>query len=538
MTGPAIDPILVLSALLVFLQAVAASVLLTPIARDVAHKRGWLDRPEGNRRIHDIPIPRIGGVAVYLSFTVAFSWCAAVLSQTVHGSLRVGEGYLPVIIAAGAVMLIGLADDLIGVSPASKVFVQTASALYLYGVGFRIGLITNPFGDPIALGWLSLPLTLLWFVGMSNAFNLIDGLDGLAAGVGFFATISLFVAAVLNDRWDAAILIAALGGALLGFLRFNFSPASIFLGDSGSLSIGFALAAVAIRSSMKASAAIAVAAPLFALALPMLDVLIAVTRRLLTGRNIFEADRDHIHHRLLRLGLTPRKAVIILYGVAALFASLSLVSMSGRTQVIGAMFLISVLLMWAGVRQLGYTEFGELQNILTRRLLNDRRVYTNNVQLIQFRESLLEARSVPELWATLTGMADRLRFTSVRLALRSPWDERAGRMLAAGESAYAVQLLVTEPPCTPWSWTIGLGEGGESMGEVVLTQDMAVKMLSFEPSYFVGAVSREFAGSLRRLLSPPDLTMAPSAERESTPPVQDDRALIATEVSIETSSRR
>ena len=155
---------------------------------------------------------------------------------------------------------------------------------------------------------------------MSNAFNLIDGLDGLAAGVAFFATISLFAASALNEHWATAFLAAALGGALLGFLRYNFSPASIFLGDCGSLFVGFALAAFAISGSMKRSAAIAVAVPMLALALPIFDVMVSVLRRIIRGSELFVADRDHIHHRLLHLGLTPRRAVVILYGCAAVLA--------------------------------------------------------------------------------------------------------------------------------------------------------------------------------------------------------------------------
>lgn len=504
MTESLIDPVLVLSALLVFLQAISISLLLTPLVRHVAHKRAWLDRPDGDRRIHAIPIPRIGGVAVYLSVTLALSLCAVFLAQTVEGNARFGESYLHLVIGSGAVMLIGLADDLKGVSPASKIFAQAAAALYLYAVGFRIELVTNPFGEVVALGWLSLPLTVLWLVGMSNAFNLIDGLDGLAAGVGFFATVSLFVAAVLNDRWDAAIVTAALGGALLGFLRFNFSPASIFLGDSGSLFVGFAMAALAIQSSMKASAAIAVAAPLFALALPILDVAIAVLRRFLTGRNIFEPDHDHIHHRLLRMGVTPRKAVIILYGVAALCASLSLVTMSGRKQAIGAGVIVSLLLTWAGIRKLGYAEFSELERILARRLLPDRRVLANNIHLIHLREALMRAETMADLWDALIESLSRLSIARVEMVLYREW-----AVLQA--AALAVKRPVLSFPeweatgssrsarCS-WSWNIVLGRDSSPMGTLLVTPGGPTGAIGFEPSYLIDAVTVDFADGLRRIL--------------------------------------
>ena len=190
-------PMTKLTFLVLFLSG-ASSLVLTPLIRNLAFRRGWVDRPDGLRKMHSVPVPQLGGVAIYLSFVVSF---LAVLGLNHYaGVAGSSEDGLHLIVACAGVMLIGLADDIRGVTPVSKLLVQAAAGLYLFANGYQISAVTNPFGDPVALGFLSLPLTLLWFVGMSNAFNLIDGLDGLAAGVGFFATSTLFIAGIINER--------------------------------------------------------------------------------------------------------------------------------------------------------------------------------------------------------------------------------------------------------------------------------------------------------------------------------------------------
>ena len=331
--------------------AMAASLALTPAVRAFARRLRWLDHPDGERKLHPVAVPRAGGVAVYLAFVLAVAGYGVVTGAS-------AESHLPLVAAAGAVLLVGLLDDARGANATTKLTVQAAAAAFLYAQGYRIETLTNPFGDAFSLGALSFPITVLWLVGMSNAFNLIDGLDGLASGVALFATVSLCVAGVVNGRGDAVILIAALAGALLGFLPYNFSPATIFLGDGGSLFIGFALAGLALGSSIKASAALAVATPLLALALPIVDVQLAIVRRVMRRQPIFRGDRDHIHHRLLAMGFTPRRAVMILYAVAALYSSLSLLTAFGKGQVLNLLIALALLIAWAGVRRLGYAELG------------------------------------------------------------------------------------------------------------------------------------------------------------------------------------
>jgi UDP-GlcNAc:undecaprenyl-phosphate GlcNAc-1-phosphate transferase len=458
-----------MTTLLIVLFAALCSLVLTPIIRRLAHLHGWVDRPDGRRKRHVEPVPRVGGIAVYAAFVFSSGvfLLAALPSDPWYGAVAV-HAYRHLVVACGLVMAVGLADDLWGVKPVAKITAQAGAALYLFANGYRIDVVSNPFGgETTPLGVFALPVTVLWFVGMSNAFNLIDGLDGLAAGIGLFSTTTLFIAAAINERWEVALLCSALGGALLGFLRYNFFPANIFLGDSGSLLIGFALAAFAIRGSMKSSAAVAVAAPLLALAVPILDAAIAVLRRLIAGKNPFEADGDHIHHRLLRRGWGPRSAVILLYAIAGAFGALSLLTMSERGQVAGLVIIATSVVTWLGIQHLGYPEFGEVHRILRKGLLHERQAMGNNVYLKSLEASFTEARDIETLWATVVEMTQRIECRSVELR----GGTGAGLSWRRDGSADAADSLL--------SWTFPLGWREAPDAVLVLT-----KRLDSTPSTF------------------------------------------------------
>jgi UDP-GlcNAc:undecaprenyl-phosphate GlcNAc-1-phosphate transferase len=451
-----------LIALVAFLTGAVVALLLTPVVRDWACGRGWLDRPDGARKSHSVAVPRIGGLAVYAAFVVAFALLMVLSPSMPEDTADLQQDSVHLMAACGLVMAVGLADDLRSVKPWVKILVQALAGAYLYANGYRLDAVTNPWGTSISLGPLSFPLTLLWFVGMSNAFNLIDGLDGLAAGVGFLATLSIALAAALSARWGSVALTLALAGPLLGFLRYNFSPASIFLGDSGSLFVGFALAAFSVPPHMKATAVIAVATPLFALALPILDVALAVWRRLRARRNIFEADRDHIHHKLLARGHSRRSAVIVLWGVAALCGSLSLVSMALRARVAGATVLVGVLLAVAGLHHLGYLELGALA-----RLRSGQRNSTGDVGL---RGRLLRAESFGELWDVYVDTASAFGLTSVELELDPEVQRLVLDKLPAARPRHSFPVWGTggrnDSPC--WSLNLTLSRGPVRLGVLLL----------------------------------------------------------------------
>lgn len=491
----------VVSILLMLPVAVMLSLVLTPLVRELARRKGWVDRPDGRRKLHPVPVPRLGGVAVHLSFVLSCGLCLALLRDATWNGSPVFEAYLHLVAAFTAVLLVGLVDDIVGVAPPAKMLVQAASGLYLYHHGYRIEGLSNPFGEPVTLGVLSLPITLVWFVGMSNAFNLIDGLDGLAAGIGLFSTSTVLIAALINDQLEIALFAAALAGALFGFLRYNFNPASVFLGDCGSLFVGFALAAFAVRGSMKSPTAIAVVAPLLAMALPILDTTIATVRRLLGGKSIFEGDRDHIHHRLLRRGLTPRMVVIVLYGVAAVFGALSLLTMTGHSQVTGLVVIVFSVMTWMGVQQLGYSEFGQIQRILSWALFQDR--HANGFETEVVRRRLREARDIPELWDALTSAGVSLGIRRLELRLRH--EAEPGATDAPGADDVASTLLdwrTAEPDhgsTGTWSWTVSLSGPEGPVGELTMTRPVTKAAMAVE-AVPLQIVAEEFADALRRVL--------------------------------------
>ncbi len=369
-----------------FLVSLFVSALLTRYVRNVAISRGWVDQPDSSRHLHSKPVPRLGGVAIFLSLMSLVG--AALLAPKWPGlpeQLPAGMT-LGILGPATLVFLTGLYDDVRSLGPYPKFGIQVLAALLLYANGFGIRQFDLFRGGHDVKGIVGLLLTILWVLLITNAFNLIDGLDGLAAGSALFSTLVVFVISLLAANHLISFLAVVLAGAILGFLRFNFNPATIFLGDSGSLFIGFMLSALALAGSQKAPTMVAVAIPVVSLGLPILDVAIAVVRRFLSGKPLFRGDDEHIHHRLLKRGLSQREAVLILYAVTAGFGLLSLALLHGAETIALVLAVIGIGV-WLGVQYLRYAEFSELRE-LVQRTAQRRRILINNLALRRATESL------------------------------------------------------------------------------------------------------------------------------------------------------
>ncbi len=342
------------SLLLLAFSSFVLALLLTPLIRNLFRRWGLVDRPDGGRHLHAYPIPRIGGIPIVAAYLGAFALLLA-LPLAAGGilikSLPLVSKILP---AAALVFALGLVDDLRGLKPWQKFLWQGLAA----GVAYWGGVHVTGVAGLTMSHWLSLPLTLLWLVGCSNAFNLIDGVDGLAAGAGLFTTVTILLGALLHNNVPLAMATVPLAGALLGFLRFNFNPASIFLGDSGSLTVGFLLGCFAVLWAEKSTTMLGMTAPLMALAVPLLDTAIAIARRFLRQQPISRADSMHIHHRLLARGFTPRRVALLLYAACGLAATMSLLASVSQNQFKGAIIVIFCAAAWIGVQHLGYVEFG------------------------------------------------------------------------------------------------------------------------------------------------------------------------------------
>ncbi len=323
-----------------FLLGTIISFLATPFVRKLAFKVGAVDVPKDDRRVHNTAMPSIGGLAIFFAVTIVILVFLPLNKETTS-----------ILIGATVIVMGGIIDDIRELNPKAKMAFQVLAGVILILGDVKIDFVTNPFskGSPmIYLSWLSIPVTLFWVVGITNTLNFIDGLDGLSCGVAMISSISLMIVAKIFGYSSVVIVSAALAGACLGFLPFNFNPAKIFMGDTGAMFLGFMLAAISIEGVMKSVATIAVIAPILILGVPIFDTTFAIFRRLLNGQSIAAADKGHLHHRLLNRGFSQRKSVLILYGISAIFGAFAiLVSQANSRQAVYlsvAMFIVTILI--------------------------------------------------------------------------------------------------------------------------------------------------------------------------------------------------
>ncbi|HVR96989.1 MAG TPA: MraY family glycosyltransferase, partial [Thermoanaerobaculia bacterium] len=344
--------------LLLALAAFALTFAFTPLVRSLAFRIGALDRP-GPRRVHAEPVPSIGGLAFAVAILITLYGAFALPGPTSLLDIR------PVIglsIAAVPILLLGLLDDLRGTPPWLKLVVQASSACILYAFGYGVPVLTNPFGGSIGAGVLNLPLTVLWVVVVINAINLIDGLDGLAGGVVAIIAVSLLGYAVIQGSPGSVVLMAATAGACVGFLRHNWEPARIFMGDSGSLTLGYLLAGMTVHSSLKAPATVAILVPILALGVPVMDTLLVMAVRFLDRPQgplatrflrMFHADRNHLHHLLAHFGGKRSRIVAVIYAVVLSFCGLALLVAVTGQDTLGVALVALEFAIVLGMRQMG-----------------------------------------------------------------------------------------------------------------------------------------------------------------------------------------
>ena len=386
---------------LLFLSLVSAflSLLLTPVIRTLALRRRWLDLPDGIRKNHLSAIPRLGGVAIAAAYALSFAiWLLTPLhaGYILEDNLPFILGLLP---APCLILILGIADDIRPVQPWKKLAGQTVVAALAFALGLRI---TTLAGHEVG-GIVSFAVTVFWLLLCMNAFNLIDGMDGLAPGIAIFATMTILFMAVLQDNVPLALATAPLAGALLGFLRYNAPPASIFLGDSGSLLTGFLLGSYAIVWSQKCATLLGLTAPVMAFAVPLLDVALAVARRFLRGTPIFGADRGHIHHRLLDSGLSRTRAILLLYAAGALAATFSLLQTVFTNRAAGVITVMFCALVWFGVQSLGYIEFRATGKLL--RSGSFRRFVSAQIRAESLNAHLQACRDLDSCWTVVEQQA-------------------------------------------------------------------------------------------------------------------------------------
>lgn len=408
-----------------FLACVAfaiASALIPPIIR-IAHRRRFLDYPDDARHAHAAPVPRLGGIAIFVGAGIAVVSTIALDSIAGLHQVTLAPELAGILIGCVIVFALGLFDDLRGVRPAVKILVQTLAAIVAISYGVRVNDFTITGVGHFHLGVLSVPITILWIVGVTNAFNLIDGVDGLA---GTFAVIAL-VTCGIGGWWlngSTVLLIStALLGAVIAFLRYNRQPARIFLGDSGSLTLGYFLSIRALLSSTDHAHVLNILTPLAALAYPILDTFIAIVRRWLRNHPLSRADGRHVHHQLLALGLSPRRVVEVLAVIFAILAAAGVVldfSTPQVTATIGILALgMSIVTFFYAARWLQYPEFAEFGISVLRVVLNGRRHMARKLAAKDLASRVSGAQSFEQLGAMLRDGAEELKLLGIELFIGS-----------------------------------------------------------------------------------------------------------------------
>ena len=451
------------TAAVAFILSMLCGTFLTPLVRRLAYRFGALDHARSSRKIHGHPIPRLGGIAIVVAFY--FPLVALMLFHGGVGALFLSERQHVIGLFGGGLIIAGLGfyDDLRGANAWKKFAVQFLVAGLLFKLGFRFDSLANPFGDPISLGWANLPFTVFWIVGVINAMNLIDGLDGLAGGVALVAVITTFLVSLQRGHPLMMLFSSALAGSIVGFLFYNFNPASIFMGDTGSMFLGFVLATTTMQTNQKASTTVAVLIPCIALGLPIMDTLLAIGRRAMRGRPLFQADKEHIHHKLMDRGFSHRQAVLVLYGFCVLLGAAALVltyASSGQTALL---VVVLMLVAFIFLRSLGYVRFDQMPAVGADRKRN----LAMRAILQPLGRRLKQLRAADEMWPLVIEASKALGASTVDLRIdllgATPGPSTAtyshGNDAEAAVTPFRFEFIVPGGKTTDRVLVLGWGDG-------------------------------------------------------------------------------
>ena len=412
------------SLLVLGLTSALLSLVLTPLVRNLTRHFGLVDKPDHQRKIHSAPIPRMGGVAIFAAVVLAYG----LLIAARFGSGAILWNGMPLILrlfpAFAVIFSTGLIDDILNLPPWIKLTGEIVAAILAWLGGIHVSALAGHSFSSVAVSFV---VTLMWIIVCTNAINLIDGVDGLAAGVSLFAALTMLIAAILGNNFPMALAIIPLVGALLGFLRYNFNPASIFLGDCGSLSLGFLLGCYGAVWSEKYPTLIGLTAPLLVFAVPLLDVGLSICRRFIQGKPIFAADREHIHHKLLSKGMTTRRLVLILYGACAICATASLLLTVSHNRNRDFVIVLICLAAWLGVQHLGYNEFSAAGRVVLGGAF--RSVLSAQLALDTFEYEVHAVITLQEYWDPLCRACPLFGFSGIEFHIDNvnrQWGIKAG----------------------------------------------------------------------------------------------------------------
>jgi UDP-GlcNAc:undecaprenyl-phosphate GlcNAc-1-phosphate transferase len=458
------------TALAAFVVACVVGALMTALMRSVAPRLGAVDQPDGYRKIHGVAIPRLGGVGVFAGFLAPIVVLLLVFPENLVVKL-VLQGFsslLAMLAGALVALLMGFRDDIRPLRAGVKLLLQTVAALIPMAGGLVIWDLSLHLVGDVHLGFWGLPLTLFWFLGCMNAINLLDGMDGLAGGVSFIVCVTMMLVGWQMGNPSGMLLVACLSGGIFGFLIFNFHPASIFLGDSGSNVIGFLIAALGIMTSRKSETAVALLVPILALGLPITDTALAIVRRWSRSLPLSAPDRQHIHHLLLSLGLSQRRAVFLIYGVCVLLCAGALLSITADRELFLLIAGAIGLLVFVCIRVLGAFSLADLRNRFARDWQSRQASNAARIELERCAHFLPHADTLDALWQGCHPVLSLLGVDEARLDLDGP----------AGPGPC---LLWRSPSCRPdltqagefWQVQLHLMDGPRRRGHLIFVGEVA-----------------------------------------------------------------
>jgi UDP-GlcNAc:undecaprenyl-phosphate GlcNAc-1-phosphate transferase len=440
--------------ILIFIVATCSSLAITPLMRRLCQRYRWLDEPKDARRLHTMAIPRLGGIAVFLSVLLGLAPLLLIRNLFTDSLRGTAPRLLVILVPAGLTLILGVVDDLFGLKASQKFAGLAFISVIFYVMGGRIENFSVPFVGTIHLPVVvGVVLTVIWIVSIANAFNLLDGIDGLATGAAIFSSLVIMFIALTQQKPLVIALALVLSGALVGFLRYNFHPASIFLGDSGALLVGFMLAGLSVEGTQKASTAVTVAIPIIAFGLPIVDTGVTVIRRFVSRKPLFLGDREHIHHMLLERGWSQRRTALVLYGVCAAFALLTLL-FAGNSGLTGLVLFVVGVAVVVAVGHLRYHEVDELKASMKRNV-SDRRVRgANNVRVRRAARTVSRANTLGELLAGVGELLEIGEFARAVMIIGHSEDaERNSLVLADGQSAAVLQGAEMRKGVIYWTWS-------------------------------------------------------------------------------------
>ncbi len=434
-----------------FASAAIVCIAITPIVRALALRLGHVDLPDGRRKLHAKPIPVAGGVAILTSTVIVFvllftfsDWVESILrdynaGRALDSVVTMRPELIGLMVAAGIIGLVGVLDDYVGLRGRVKFLGQLIAVAAVISSGVIVEHISI-FGLSWDLGSWAIPITAFWLLGAINSLNLIDGLDGMLGTIGCIVCGSFAALAYWNHEFQAAFIATALAGSLLGFLFYNFPPATIYLGDCGSMLVGLVVGVLGIQSSLKGAATVSLAAPVALLVIPIFDTSAAIVRRVLTGRSIFTTDRAHLHHRLIDSGRSNHR-VLLLVGVLCLIASAgALTSQWFKSEVIALLSMAMIIGLLVVTRLFGHAEFLLIKERILDFVRGLRRPTSNDV-VRQHAVRLQGSAGWDELWRQITATAAQLQLKAVCLDVNAPalmegYHARWGRVHTDSEAPY------------------------------------------------------------------------------------------------------